>query len=124
MAGLVVAGAAYAVAAVAMVRAGRMELSAYVPLFLAATVLLVIVMIVGHALAALGGDRQDERDAQISWRAGSRAGQFLGFGAMLAVLLLGVGVSTLWVAHGLLAFVFLAEALRCVLSLIAYRRGF
>lgn len=123
--GLTIGAGVYAAVAAGMMRGGEGELTAFIPLFVSVTVLVIVLTIVGNIIAAsTGGDQRDERDKLIAWRAGSRAAQFLAFGAMLAAVVLTLNVPRIWVAHGLLALLFVSEGLRCVLQLIAYRRGF
>lgn len=115
----------YFAAASEMLSAGVMEMTPYAATFAVATVLLVIVLIVGHVVAVcLGGsDDADERDRVIGWRAEANSGWVLGAGVFLALNAMAFGVATVWVAHLLLACLFLSEVLKLALQLRYYRRG-
>ncbi len=117
-------GAYFAVAGV-MMRNGVTALPAYVPLFIVATVLLVVLLTFGYIAAALTGRTgpRDERDKLIAWRAQHGSSWVVAAGAFCAVMAMVIDVPSLWVAHGLLASLFASEVLKCVLQLVYYRRG-
>lgn len=104
---------------------GVERIGPYVPLFMAATVLLVIVLVVGHIVAAVIGkaERRDERDRLIGWRAESNSSWLLGAGVFSALTALAFGVQPVWIAHLLLASLFTSEVLKLSLQVVYYRRG-
>jgi hypothetical protein len=119
--GVVVALGAYFVVAGLMLAHGITILVAYVPLFAVAVVLLVVILVGGHVVAALTGRSEppDERDRMIEWRGGGGAatGVFAALGALV------LSVEAVWVAHVLLLSLFMAEVARFGLQLVYYRRG-
>lgn len=117
-------GAYFAIAGT-MLRNGVTELPAYVPLFVIAVILIVIINAVGHAVVAIVSRKegQDERDRLIGWRAESNAAWILGVGVLLAITGLLLAVENVWVAHLLLLSLFLAEVVKQVMQLVYYRRG-
>lgn len=123
--GTVVALGAYFVVAGLMFSAGVTALPAYVPLFIVAIVLLVILLAAGHALAAITGrpEGRDERDRLSTWRAECNSGWLLGAGVIVAVVALIMSVSTVWIAHLLLLSMLASEALGNILRIVYYRRG-
>ena len=116
---------AYFVGAARLWANGGTTLIAFVPLFLVAVGLLVIVLVVGHIAAALVGrpDGRDERDRLIGWRAQSNSSWILGAGVLIAITGLVVSIDTVWVAHLLLFSMFLAEVAGYIFQLVNYRRG-
>lgn len=123
---LVVALGGYLVAAFWMAREGVTELAAYMPLFVAAVVVQVILLIVGHTVAAIAQkpEHADERDRLIAWRAEARSSWLLAVGVLAAVSMLAMGIAALWVAHVLIVALFVSTLLGYVLQMIDYRRGF
>jgi len=117
-------GAYFSVAGV-MLANGVMHLVPYVPVFGVAVVLLVVVMTLGHILAALTGrsSDRDERDRVIAWRAEHNSSWLLGAGVFVAIGAMVVGVDTVWIAHGLLLSVYISELLRFALQIKYYRLG-
>lgn len=130
-------GVYFAVAGV-MAAQGVTGLIPYAPVLGVAVVLLVLVMVAGHIVAAVSGvsggvsggiaggggvEPADERDRLIGWRAGSRTGWILAAGIVLAIGCMLVGVGAVWVAHLLLGSLFLAEVVKLILQLTYYRRG-
>ncbi len=124
LASLVIVLCAYAGISGAMLSSGVMELPPYVVVFAVATILLVIVLVVGHALAAMMGrpERRDERDRLIGWRAESNAAWLLAAGTFAAITALSFSIPSVWVAHLLMLSVFAAEILKLTLQIIYYRR--
>lgn len=111
--------------AVQMMSVGVTSLVPYVPLFGGATVLLVVVLVVAHVVAAVV-DRPahaDERDRVIEWRAESRSSWLVAVGAFGAIGAMVAGLPNVWVAHLLLLSVFLSQILKLALQLLDYRRG-
>jgi len=123
--GTVLGLGAYFVVAGLMMSAGVTELVAYVPLFVVAVVLMVVLLVVGHAAAAIVGrtEDRDERDRLIGWRAESNASWLLGVGVLAAITGLIVSIEPVWIAHLLLLSLFLSEVLGYLLRLVYYRRG-
>lgn len=125
LASLIVVFGGYFVVAGRMLAAGVDEMIAFVPLLALVTVLLVVVLSGGHAVAALlrRPEPPDERDRIIGWRAEYRSSWVLGVGVLAAVFALALPIARVWIAHGLLASIFLSEVLEKSLRLIDYRRG-
>lgn len=116
---------AYFLIASNMMRAGVDVLAAYMPLLIAAVVLMVVIQVAGHIWAAISsrGHEVDERDQLIAWRAESRASWIVASGAVMAIGALVVAAEPLWIAHGLLFSLFLSELVKYALQLNDYRRG-
>ena len=123
--GLVLVLGGYFVVAGIMMREGVPTLIAFVPLFVVAVVLLVIVLTLGHILALFWGrpERRDERDRLIEWRADSIASHVLGGGVLIAITGMIFSVNNVWIAHLLLLLLLLSEVLKLSLQLLFYRRG-
>ena len=122
---LLIAMGGYFVVASQMAAADITALPAYVPLFIVAVVVQVVLLIVGHVLSAIGGDgnESDERDRLIAWRAEARSSWVVGVGVLLGITGLVLEVETVLVAHLLLLSMFASELLKNVLQLLDYRRG-
>lgn len=71
---LVVLGLYFVIAA-NMMLSGVNHIAAFVPLFVVAVILLVVVQVAGHVVAAIANkpEGRDERDRLIEWRAESNA---------------------------------------------------
>jgi len=123
--GTVVGLGAYFVIAGRMLAAGVTELPAYVPLFIVTVVLMVIVLVAGHIVAALVGrpEARDERDRLISWRAESNSGWVVATGVLTGITGMVFSIPGVWTAHVLLLSLVLSEMLGFVLRLVYYRRG-
>jgi hypothetical protein len=121
---VVVLGGYFALSGVMLANGVRL-LAPFVPVFIAATALLVIVMALGHVLAAFTGkiEKRDERDRLIGWRAESNSSWVLGSGVFFAMCALILGIEPVWVVHLLLASLFLSEVLKLALQLLYYKRG-
>ncbi len=115
----------YFVVAGSMMAGGVNTLIAYVPLFVTAVVLMVIVLIAGHILAAITGrpEPRDERDRLIEWRAESNSSWVLAIGVLAGISCMVLGYESVWVAHLLFGSLFLSSVLGFVLQLVYYRRG-
>jgi hypothetical protein len=122
---LVVVLGGYFVLSGVMMANGVTLLVPFVPVFITATVLLIIVMALGHVLAAFTGkvEKRDERDRLIGWRAESNSSWVLGSGVFFAMCALIIGIEPVWVVHLLLASMFLSEVLKLALQLLYYKRG-
>ena len=123
--GLIAATIVYLTAATRMLGRGVDEVVAYVPLMIGAVILLVLFLIVGHIVAAIGGtDRPDERDRLIAWRAEHHSAWIVGIGAITAVFMLAApGLSRALIANLLIVAMFAAEIVNYALQLFFYRRG-
>lgn len=123
--GLGLALGGYSAAAGPMLASGVMEMAPYIAVFAVSLVLLIVVQIVGHIVAAIfgGSDESDERDRLIGWKAEARSSWVLGAGAFMAISALAFGVEAAWVANGLLLALFASEMLRLALQAVSYRRG-
>ena len=108
-----------------MILQGVTALPSYAAVFTVSIVLMVVVMVVGHAAAAIVSrpDDGDERDRLIRWRAESYSGWLLATGILVGLAGMVLSVSNVWVAHLLLLSLFLSEVLKLVLQLVFYRRG-
>ena len=121
---LLVLGGYFLVAGL-MLSNGVRQVLPFVPLFIAAVVLMVIVMALGYAVVALGrgSEARDERDRLIEWRAESNSAWLLGAGVLTAATGLILAVDRVWIIHLLLLSLFLSHVLCYVLQLFYYRRG-
>ena len=108
-----------------MLSQGITALPAYAPVFAAAVILMVIVLVVGHVVVAIASrpDGRDERDRLIEWRAESYSGWLVATGVLLGITGMVVSVPNVFTAHLLLLSLFLSEVLKLVLQLVYYRRG-
>lgn len=104
---------------------GVREMGAFVGLFVAAVIFMVVVIVVGHIVAAVTGraDERDERDRLIGWRAESNASWILGAGVFCAMTGLVVAIDRVWIVHLLLLSMLLSEVAKLGLQLRYYRRG-
>jgi len=122
---LIVGVGAYFAVSGMMLSNGVVALVPYIPVFMVSVGLLVVVMVVGHIIAAVTGkpEPRDERDRLIGWRAESNSSWLLATGVFGAITALAFGIEAVWVAHLLLASMFLSEMLKLLLQLMYYRRG-
>ena len=122
---MVIALGAYFVAAGGMLASGVRGMEAYAGLFLVAVVVMVVLLIVGHGVAAVTGrvEGRDERDRLIAWKAEHRSGWVTAAGALGAVACLAAGVDGVWAANLLLVSLALAHVLSFSLQIVYYRRG-
>ncbi|MDX2017738.1 MAG: hypothetical protein SFY95_08895 [Planctomycetota bacterium] len=125
LASLLVGLGAYFVFAGRLLLAGEREMSAFAGLSIAAVVAMVVLLVVGHALAAIGPrpEPSDERDRVISWRSEYRSSWINVAGVLGAVTAMALGVESVWTANVLLLALALAEVVGLVLRLVAYRWG-
>ena len=123
--GLLAAYAVYFAIAARMMSAGVTEVLAYAPLFAVSVMVLVAFLVAGHVAVAVVGGRQesDERDRLIAWRAEHGSSWILGAGVVGAIFALAAPIPKIWVAHSLLATLFLAEIANRALQIYYYRRG-
>jgi hypothetical protein len=122
---MVVVLGAYFVRAADMLSRGITDLMAYVPLFVAAIVLLVVVLVAGHIVAAVAGgpEGSDERDRLIGWRAESNSSWILSVGVLAAITGLVMSIDPVWIAHLLLFSILLTDVAKYVFQIVYYRRG-
>lgn len=115
----------YFVVAWIMFAQGVDVLVPYVPLFISATVVLVIILVLGHIVAAITGryDEPDERDRLIHWRAEAKTAWVLAAGIFAAITCMVLSASSVIVAHMLLLSLFLAQVCQFGLQLRYYRKG-
>lgn len=108
-----------------LLASGVMEMPPYIAVFAVSVVLLIMVMIAGHVLAAMLGTPEDadERDRLIGWKAEARSSWVLGAGVFCAITALAFDVEAVWVANGLLLSMFASEMLKLALQVVSYRRG-
>ena len=123
---LLVVLAGYAIVAGNMMAAGMMEITSYIKPFTGAIVIVIILTIVGHIIAASQArpEKRDERDRLIECKAKTLSTHVLEVGALVALIMLAFDVNSLWPAHVLLLSLFLEEIARQAISIIFYRRGF
>lgn len=115
----------YVVVAGMMIANGVTAMPAYAALFMVATVLMVILLIAGHIVAAISGrvEGRDERDRLIEWRAEHHSSWLLAVGVLVAVTGMVCAVDNVWNAHVLLLSLIFSELLGFILRLVYYRRG-
>ena len=116
----------YFVVAGTMLAGGVSQIVAFVPLFVVAVVLQVVLMVVGYTVVAIASrpEGRDERDRLIEWRSESHSGWLLAVGVLAAVTALVFPIDRVWIADLLLMSLFASQVLKFVLQLISYRRGF
>jgi hypothetical protein len=124
--GLALSFAGYLFIASRMLASGVTALPAFAVVLAASVVLLVVLLVVGHvAVAALSRpDGRDERDRLIEWRGEARSGWLLAAGVIVGLGCMVAGVPNVWTANLLLVSLYLAEMLRLTLQVVDYRRGF
>ena len=126
LAGMVLLLGGYFAIAGTMLARGATTIAPFIPLFIIATILMVVMFAAGHAVAAMAGraEGRDERDRLISWRAEARSAWVLGAGVSVAIGCMAFSMPTAWIANILLLSMFLSQALCYTLQIISYRRGF
>lgn len=117
--------AGYFYVAALMLRGGVTSVLPFVPVMAVVVALLVILLIVGHILAAVASrpEGRDERDRLIEWRAESNSSWVLGVGVLAAIFGLATPVGPAWIANGLLMCMLLSEVWKHMLQLYYYRQG-
>lgn len=115
----------YAVIAWGMVLGGVDTLMPFVATFLSTVVLLVILLAVGHLLAALSGriEKPDERDRLIVWRSESNSAWMLVVGIFAAITAMLFSLSNVWIAHILIFALYLSQTMQYLFQIRYYRRG-
>ncbi len=122
---MVIGLGAYFVIAGRMLASGVTEMRAFVPLFMVAAAVMVILMIVAYVAAGVmrTPEGRDERDRLIAWKAEHRSAWLTAAGVLAAVTCMAMGVYNVWTAHLLLLSLALAEVVGFVLQIVYYRRG-
>lgn len=116
---------AYFMFAGSMLARGVREMAPFIAVLAVCMVLLILVQIAGHIVAAVVGKPEDadERDRLIGWKAEARSSWVLGAGVFCGITALAFSVEAVWVANGLLLSLFASEMLKLVLQVVSYRRG-
>lgn len=116
---------AYFLVAGSMLARGVREMAPFIAVFAVCLVLLIVLQVAGHIVAAIfgGADDADERDRLIGWKAEARSSWVLGAGVFCAIGALAFRVEAVWVANGLLLALFASEMLKLALQVVSYRRG-
>ena len=122
---MVLALGAYFVIAGLMLANGIDNLVAYVPLFVGAVIVQVVILVGGHIVAAIlrRPEPRDERDRIVGWRAEHNSSWILGVGVLAGITCMVISVDDVWVAHLLLGALFLSEVVNFSLQLFYYRVG-
>lgn len=128
LAGLLVVSAGYAYSTYTTILhmpATRDVMPQHAGLFMAATVMLVIILVAGHIVIALLDRRTepDERDRSIELRGGRYGSFVLATGVFLALCTALVTEGNAIMAHVLLGSWVLAQVVEIVSQLVLYRRG-
>ena len=91
----------YFIIAANMLLKGITEIMAFVPLFIAAVILLVAVLVAGHIVAAItnGPEGPDERERLIRWRAEKNSSWILSAGMLAAIACLVLSIDNVWIAQ-------------------------
>lgn len=94
-------------------------------LFIGATIVLVVVLVVGNAAIAIIDRRTqpDERDREIELRGGAYGSYVLATGVFLALCTAVLSEGNALMAHVLLGFWVLAQGVELSAQLVMYRRG-
>lgn len=98
---------------------------AFAVLFMVATVLMVILLVAGHIVAAIADKPEggDERDRLISWRAEHSSSWVVTAGDCGSVACMVFGIENVRTANLLLLSLAVSDVLGLVLRLASYRRG-
>lgn len=123
--GTTVCLAAYVWVAAAMYSNGVDRLEAYTAVFAVSVVWLVVILIVGHIIAAVTGRQEDadERDRLIGWRSESNSSWVLAAGVLAALACMAGSVPQVLTAHVLLVSLFASQMLQYGFQILYYRRG-
>jgi len=123
--GMVLGLGTYFVLAGRMLTSGAREMPAFAVLFMIATVLMVILLVAGHIVAAIAGkpEGRDERDRLISWRAEHSSSWVVTAGDFGSVACMVFGIENVRTANLLLLSLAVSEMPGLVLRLAYYRRG-
>ncbi|MFI4855425.1 MAG: hypothetical protein ACIAQF_10675 [Phycisphaerales bacterium JB065] len=120
-----VALATYVWIAAAMYMRGVDRLEPYTAVFAVSVVWLVVILIVGHIIAAVTGRQEDadERDRLIGWRSESNSSWVLGLGVFAALACLVGSVPEVLTAHVLLLSLYASQMMQYGFQILYYRRG-
>lgn len=123
---LLVIGAIYGVSATNLMENGATNIGAFVPLLIKTGVLLILVMIVSHIVLAIitKPEKADERDLMITVKSLGGSSRVLEVCVLVAIIAIINSVSIVWVMHGLVISLILAELVMLAMQIIFYRRGF
>ncbi|TVQ76447.1 MAG: hypothetical protein EA380_08695 [Phycisphaeraceae bacterium] len=115
----------YCLVAWSMLSSGVDTLMPFVGVFLSSVVLLVILLVAGHLLAAVTGriEKPDERDRLIVWRSESNSAWMLVVGIFAAITAMLFSLSNVWVAHILILSLYLSQTMQYLFQIRYYRRG-
>lgn len=115
----------YFLVAGSMLARGVTAMPAYAALFIIATIVLVVLLVAGHVVAAIASrpEGRDERDRLIAWRAEAGSGWLLAVGVLAGVTAMVFAIETVFIAHLLLLSLFASEMLGFALRLRFYRKG-
>ena len=115
----------YCLIAWTMLSHGVDTLVPFVGVFLSTVILLVILLVVGHLLAALTGriEKPDERDRLIVWRSESNSAWMLVVGIFAAITAMLFSLSNVWIAHILILSLYLSQTMQYLFQIRYYRRG-
>lgn len=116
---------AYLWVAARMYAHGVHELPAYAAVFAVAVVLMVVILVLGHIVAAVVGktEKRDERDRVIGWRSESNSAWVLATGVLAALACMAASVEPVLVAHLLLLSLFASQLMQYGFQILYYRRG-
>ena len=107
---------------------GAVDSIVYKPLLIGLVVLLVVGAIVAHivivAFSPNASDEEDERDRLIEMRADQISSYVLAVGTIGGLWLVLVDAEAFWIAHALVAGLFVSEVVKNSIMLVAYRRGY
>ncbi|MFG0294257.1 MAG: hypothetical protein ACF8MJ_14040 [Phycisphaerales bacterium JB050] len=120
-----VALATYVWIAAAMYMRGVDRLEPYTAVFAVSVVWLIVILIVGHIIAAVTGRQEDadERDRLIGWRSESNSSWVLGLGVFAALACLVGSVPEVLTAHVLLLSLYASQMMQYGFQILYYRRG-
>ncbi|MEP1143958.1 MAG: hypothetical protein ABJH52_09570 [Henriciella sp.] len=128
IAALIVSGAVYANAVLAMSSAMGAIAPPNVGLIIGVTIVIIVIAIFGHTVAALMNTSdaeapEDERDRIVAWRAGNMSNYILSLSVMLGLSLYALtGVGNL-LFHVLVGGLVIAQIIEYALTIVFYRRG-
>ncbi len=125
---MLVAAASYAAVVIPLARGTAVDQIAYQPLMSVAVVVLVIVMVAGHVVAAIAqpkaaNAKPDEREKLIEWRGQTAGGYVLAVGVFVVLCLAMAEAHWFWIANVLAGMWVLAEVFAGVWKLMLFRRG-
>lgn len=128
IAALVVSGALYTKAVLAMSAAIGGIAPPNVGLIVAATIVIIVIAIIGHTVAALANTSdanapEDERDRMVAWRAGNTSSYILSISVMLGLSIYAVTGAGNLLFHVLVGGLVLAQIAEYALTILFYRRG-